>query len=109
MYGSDGFLIPNDAKSSLPSYATVNVTGASIFEWTRATADVRALQDSPGATSRFASTWYSSGGFNINLNLTDGNAHRVAVYFLDWDASRTETIRILDAATGAVQDTREHL
>ena len=44
--------------------------------------------------------------FNIKLNLTDGNAHRVAVYFLDWDASRTQTITILDAATGAVLDTR---
>ena len=105
VYGGDGFLIPNDTKSSVPSYATVSQTGASIFEWTGTTSDVRALQDSPGSTNRFASTYYASGSFNINLNLNDGNAHRVAVYFLDWDASRTETIKILDATTQAVLDT----
>jgi RHS repeat-associated protein len=42
------------------------------------------------------------------VNLTDGNAHRVAVYALDWNSNnvRTGTIEVLDAASNAVLDTR---
>ncbi len=43
------------------------------------------------------------GGFTIDVNLTDGNAHQVALYALDWDSSaRSETINVLDAVTGVV-------
>ena len=106
-YGADGFLIPNDTNSSVPSYATVSTTGASIYEWTAYTTDPRALQSWAGATgtNRFASTYLASSSFSINLDLTDGKAHQVAVYFLDWDQSRTETIQIVDAVSQAVLST----
>src|SRR5262249_31378718 len=43
----------------------------------------------------------------IDVNLTDGNTHQVALYALDWDSgNRAETIKALDAGTGAVLDTR---
>ena len=67
---------------------------------------MRALQISSGSSTRIASTYYSATSFTINVNLTDGNAHRIALYLLDWDTTaRGETISILDGATNAVLDT----
>ena len=104
-YGGDGFLIANDSASSLPSYAaTVGVTGASTFTWAAQTSDVRALQTSRGSSTGIASEYYGN-TFSINIPLTDGATHKVAVYLLDFDTtSRAEGIVIMDAATKAVLD-----
>ena len=105
-YGGDGYLIANGA-SAAPSYASVSFTGDGSYTWTSSTTDPRALQTSNGSSSRIASTYYSAGSFNIKVNLTDGNAHRVALYLLDWDSSgRAETISILNASTNAVLSTQ---
>ncbi len=49
----------------------------------------------------------NAASFSINLNLTDGQSHRIALYLLDWDTTtRAETITIMDAASQAVLDTR---
>ena len=107
-YGSDGFLIANGA-SNLPPYASASFSGALTYTWAGLTSDLRALQSSRGSTARIASSYYAStsAGFNINLNLTDGAAHQVAIYLLDWDTTtRAQTIAITDSATGALLDTR---
>ena len=106
-YGIDGFLIVGGANAT-PAYATVSLTGDSAWTWANPTSDPRALQTASGATTHIASTFYSTGSsFNININLTDGNPHRIALYLLDWDSnSRAETISILDAATNAVLSTQ---
>jgi hypothetical protein len=105
-YGADGFVIPND-ETSITSYATVNVTGASTWTWATGTSDVRALQIYSGATARIASTYYAPSTFSINVNITDGNTHKIALYLLDWDSgSRAETISILDASSHAVLNTQ---
>jgi hypothetical protein len=76
------------------------------YTWASSTTDPRALQTGTG-TSRIASTWYLSGTFTFDVNLTDGNPHQFALYALDWDAvGRTQTIQIVDANTNAVLDTR---
>ena len=104
VYGSDGYMIANDV-TSLPSYATVSVTGASTYTWAEPTTDPRALQTSPGSSNHIAST-YAGSSFTFNVNLTDGNTHRVSLYLLDFDnASRADSISILDASTNAVLDT----
>ncbi len=42
----------------------------------------------------------------MNINLTDGQAHDIAVYALDWpDYGRSEQIQVSSAGTGAVLDT----
>ena len=42
----------------------------------------------------------------MDVNLTDGQAHDVALYAVDWDnQGRSEQIQIASAATGAVLDT----
>src|SRR6185295_7159630 len=60
-----------------------------------------------GGTGRIAACWYNGGGFSIDINLTDGQPHRVAAYLLDWDSNgRSETIRVVDAVSGALLDSR---
>jgi hypothetical protein len=44
---------------------------------------------------------------SFDVNLTDGKAHQVSLYALDWDnLGRSETIDVLNTASGAVLDTR---
>ena len=93
-FGADGSLIAN-VTSSLPAYATVSVTGDTPYTWAASTSDVRALQTASGSSSRIASTYYSPTTFTVDVNLTDGNTHQVALYLVDWDSTvRTESISI---------------
>jgi hypothetical protein len=106
-YGADGYNVSQDANVKTPSYAQVGFTGAGNYTWTSSTTDVRALQKPENPSNRIAGTWYTYSSFTIDVNLTDGNTHQVALYVLDWEvAARAETIKVLDAGTGAVLDTR---
>jgi hypothetical protein len=105
-YGSDGYAIAN-SNQSLPSYAAFSPMNQSNFTWSASTTDPRAPQTVTPA-GRVASTWYSSTTFSLNVNLTDGKSHQVAVYALDWDGNfgRSETVQVVDANSNAVLDTR---
>ena len=104
VYGSDGYNVVNDSLS-YPAYAQVG-TSAATYTWAASTSDLRALQKASNPADRIAATWYGY-TFSIDLNLTDGNAHRVALYAVDWDsAGRSETIEVRDAVTNALLDTR---
>ncbi len=106
VYGADGFNVINDT-SHYPSYASVTPAGQLSWTWTSSTNDTRALQKSSNPSDRIAATWYSGTTFSVDVNLTDGSSHQVALYFLDWDnQSRSERIDVLDAQTGIVLDTR---
>jgi hypothetical protein len=106
IYGGDGFLVAN-SNGTVPSYANVGFGGASTYTWAGTTSDVRAVQTSQGSTTRIASSYYAPTSFNIALNLTDGAAHQVAIYLLDWDStSRAQTITISDTAKGTLLDSR---
>ena len=106
-YGADGYVIANDSAAP-PAYATVNFSGASTYTWATSSTDLRDLQTASGASTRIASNYNSFGhSFTINVNLSDGNTHRVALYLLDWDTfSRAESITISDAVSGAVLNTQ---
>jgi subtilase family serine protease len=105
VYGADGYSVANDSQS-LPSYATLGMQNQFSYTWASSTTDPRALQTGSG-TGRIASTWYYSGTFSFDVNLTDGNLHQIALYAVDWDASgRSETIQVVDANSNAVLDTR---
>jgi hypothetical protein len=102
-YGSDGADVAG-ASPVNPSYATVTPRGALARVWTRTTSDVRALADAAGG--RVAAAWYSATRFNIDVHISDGQPHRVSLYFLDWDhAGRSERVEVLDSA-GHVLDSR---
>jgi hypothetical protein len=102
-YGGDGYNVIGD-QSSYPSYAQVGVSGQSSWTWAASTTDVRALQKASNPASRVAAAWYAGSNFTVDVNLTDGKAHQVSLYALDWDGNngRSERIDVLDAATGGV-------
>jgi len=106
-YGANGYNI----AAETPSYSSfVQVLSspapAETWVWDSAPSDSRAPQR-PSGIGRIASCWYTVSSFVHDLNFIDGLSHQVALYVLDWDASsRIERIDVLDAATGAVLDTR---
>ena len=108
-YGVDGFSIASDL-TSYPSYAQVSVVGANTYVWGASTSELRALQSSNGG--RIASTYYGGSptgqtGFDVTVNITDGQSHVVAFYLLDWDSSqRSERVQVTDSSSGTVLDTR---
>jgi hypothetical protein len=112
VYGTDGFSLVGDV-TSYPSYATVANVGSLIYTWTTSSADIRALQEADSTTARIESAWYTptyavGASYTIDVNLTDGNPHQLALYVDDWDGyggGRAETIKLTDAASGAVLDT----
>jgi hypothetical protein len=104
-YGTQGYNVIG-SSASYPSYALVTRPGALNWTWAASTSDTRGLQ-TPGGGSRIAACWYSpSAGFTATIDLTDGQVHDVALYFVDWDStSRQEQVQLTDALTGAVLDT----
>ncbi len=106
-YGTDGYVLCA-FQQSLPSYASVTPASKSDYIWANPASDTRALQKPGTATDRIASCWYG-GTFTIDVNMTDGQTHRVALYCLDYDSpdQRSERIEVLDGASGAVLDTRD--
>ena len=105
VYGSEGEAINGDS-TNYPAYAAVNFSGANPFVWAASASEVRDLQKA-AASDRIASGWYTSSAMSFDVNLTDGNTHQVALYFLDWDgSSRAERVDVLDAISQTVLDTR---
>ncbi len=103
-YGAQGYDVIGGA-SSLPSYATIAPSGQSTYVWSTTTTSPVALQE-PGGTSRIAACWYLPTSFTVDVNLTDGNAHDLELYFLDYDnKGRSEQVQLSNVATGAVLDT----
>jgi O-glycosyl hydrolase len=103
-YGSDGYVLFG-GSSNLPSYAQVAVTGQQEYTWSPNPTDPRAPQDPASSSGRIAACDYSGSSFTIDLNLTDGSPHQVALYLMDWDQrGRTESVQVTDAASGAVLD-----
>jgi hypothetical protein len=103
VHGSDGYNVIDDAVS-YPAYAQVAPSGQLDYTWAASTTDLRALQKAASTTDRLAAAWYGA-TFSIDVNLTDGLTHRLALYVVDWDSnSRAETIEMRDAATNALLD-----
>ena len=105
MYGGDGYNTINDTLK-YPSYAQVSVIGNSTQTWMPSTTDVRGLQKT-SATDRIAARWETSSFFSIEVNLTDGLTHRVALYSVDWDGSnRQQRVDVVDWATNVLIESR---
>jgi hypothetical protein len=104
VYGTDGYNVVANA-ASYPSYAQVQINGASQWTWNANATDPRSLQDAGSGGGRIAATLYSATSFDIDLNFTDGQAHRVSAYLLDYDTQRrSERVDVIDATTGQVLD-----
>lgn len=98
-YGNGGRQTIGDS-AILPTYAVITPAGKSDYTWASNTSDPRALQLIP--TGRIAACWYSpgavGGNFSVDVNLTDGQPHRIALYALDWDGGRSMRIDVLDGS-----------
>ncbi|MDB6038293.1 MAG: hypothetical protein JWM99_2134 [Verrucomicrobiales bacterium] len=104
-YGSDGNYIAG-LNPIMPAYATVQFTGPANWIWQSSTTARPALQKE-NASDRIAACFYSATDFSVRLQFTDSPAHMVAFYVLDWDnAGRSQTVEIVDNATGAVLSSR---
>ncbi len=108
VYGSDGDAIEGDSQSP-PGYASFGVSGASAATWDAAPTDARAPQRA--GSGRIAATWYSGSNvgdsYSVNVNMTDGATHQLAVYALDWDnTGRLMTLEVHDASSGSLLDSR---
>jgi hypothetical protein len=105
LYGSDGHDIAN-TTASLPTYASVSTFGATTFTWASPTTDARALQNPATLTTNTATGWYTSSSMTFDVDVTDGNTHKLSFYAVDFDhQGRAETITLKDAGTGSVLDT----
>jgi len=105
LYGAEGKMIMGDVQSSPPS-SSVAFSGKLDYIWQNPTTDIRGLEKA-NSTDRIAATWYSDSSFNVNVNLAGTNAtHQVALYFLDWDGARAQTIEVRDTNTNTLLDTR---
>ena len=99
-YGTQGYDVIG-GTSSVPGYATVQPTGQSTITWAGITGDPRSLKVPDGG--RVAAAWASSTSFTVNVDFTDGQAHDLALYAVDWlSQGISEQIQLTDAATGAV-------
>ena len=102
-YRAQGYEVISNA-TSLPSYATVTPSGQQTWTWTTSTTDPRAFQDA-GGVGEVAACWYSGSSFTVAVNLSDGQAHNLELYFDDWDQTgRSEQVQITSSA-GTVLDT----
>ena len=73
-YGSEGYSIADD-QTSLPSTATVTLSGQSLGVWASSTTDTRALQKATGS-DRVAANWHNPTQFSIAVGFTDGRPRR---------------------------------
>jgi len=102
IYGADGYNIITHAVN-YPSYVTAAPSGKTDHVWASSTSNVRALQKPGSASTRIAASWYSTTSFTVDLNLTDGNKHRVALYCVDWDTTaRAQIVELLNASNNSL-------
>ena len=108
VYGADGAVLNADGNNP-PAYAKFAAPGSQDFTWADTTDDTRALRKAAkDAADRLAACWYSSDPWDIDINLTDGKEHQVAIYCLDWDsAERAMTVEVQNADTGTKLDSHE--
>ncbi len=103
-YGTEGYNIFGDLAKD-PPYATINASNISLWQWS--------FNNEPQAlhrvveNNRVAAVLYDPTSFSIDVNMTDSQIHRLAVYAMDWDnRGRQERVEIVDAVSGAVLNSR---
>ena len=104
-YGSGGYVVMGGA-TNLPASISYQTNGTP-FVWAQNTSDPRAMTTGQGTTGNVAGCLYSYTSFNLDLSFNDGQAHQLALYLVDYDyRSRSETVQINDATTGALLDSQ---
>ncbi|MEO7297999.1 MAG: hypothetical protein ABI042_05420, partial [Verrucomicrobiota bacterium] len=89
-YGGEGFVIANH-QTNLPPYVQWISTGFHPHMWLNLLTEERCLMRVE-SQQRIASSWFHPKQLEIDLTLADGNPHRFAIYFLDWDGNDRSTL-----------------
>jgi len=108
VYGAGGYNIANSVSQG-PAYGAVAISGNGSWTWNDATSDPRALRvNGTGVAACYCTGGDPGSSFNIDITGFAGQTHQVALYLLDWDYNntRSQTVQLVDSATGAVLDTR---
>lgn len=104
-YGSEGYVVVGDTQL-VPAAIQVTPAHQQQQVWQDPTSDPRALQKATNPSDGIAACWYGS-NFTIDVNVSDGQTHQLAMYLLDWDQqNRAEIVNVIDPVTNAVLDTR---
>ncbi|MBI3832155.1 MAG: PQQ-like beta-propeller repeat protein [Planctomycetes bacterium] len=107
VYGAEGAVIAGEPDTAAPKGAIVAVRGKSDeTPWAVNAADPRYLQKVGGAQGRAVKHWVSFDQMFIDIDVTDGKEHQVALYisFCSFEGMQVE---VQDADTKAVLDTQE--
>lgn len=107
VYGADGAVIAADKGSAAPTYALVAVANKSdAIPWAAQPTDDRYLQKSGDARDRTVTVWQAGDQLDVEVELTDGKEHQVAIYCIDFGARTVLAVEALDADTNAVLDSQ---
>jgi len=116
VYGQDGNFIAESSYSNAP-YSGFNAINTNRLLYDIWSTDPRAplkQQFSYSPTERVISHWYNRFFMDFQVNTTDNQQHRIAMYVCDWfplpafaafPQKRSMTVQVLDTDTGAVLDT----
>ncbi|MBI4661783.1 MAG: VCBS repeat-containing protein [Verrucomicrobia bacterium] len=105
-YGRDSFSIP-EGSFWFPSGVQTTVARNSTYAWAPSTGDVRGLIKQGFWGHRYATCWFANQSLEFDVSIPDGQARRLALYFVDWDSfDRSQTVEILNTAGVQVLDTR---
>lgn len=100
-YGADGYDIAGDSAGD-PSFAIASTTGATTQVWESPSADARGLLFAD-SSERLVAAWHAQPSLTIDVQFTDGLAHQISLYALDWDdAGRAEQVQVFDAQNGSL-------
>jgi len=100
-YGANGYDIIGDS-ADYPSYVVASVTGATTQIAESPSTDERGLVVADGS-ARLVAAWHAQPSLTIDLQFSDGLAHQVSLYALDWDdAGRAEQVQVFDAQNGSL-------
>jgi alpha-L-rhamnosidase len=106
IYGDDGFAIAKDT-TRLPSYVRVTFPSDASIWLASARGEPRALEMGEDTLNRIASAWYGFSDLTIDVDMTDGNTHQLALYLVDWDSvARVQELEVVNSATNKALDRR---
>ena len=106
-YGANGACVFGDALN-VPASVQISLYNsfAKGYVWSGNTKDIRAPQRT-GDNERVAACWFADNSLTLDINLTDGRSHRIALYCVDFDSqARAAKFEVQDTA-GTVLDTRD--
>jgi subtilisin family serine protease len=103
-YGREGAVVYGETggvDTYTNSFATAQVTGASLQIVNDTTSNPDALQQSFNRQNRIGAQLTSAGPITLDLEIRDGKSHRVSLYMADLiNNSRAQTITLVDPDSG---------